>query len=209
MEGRVFVDEILKLKKEVTDFGYGMQIIKYINIETGEVECTDFKGSIVEAFKAGARSVPFKGFLGYEPTRNNNFFTLTEFETMRAIAGAWKSLTGLFSDLRGEEPKKKKRHKSGNKKAFVKVYLQKLGEITNLPDKDLGTLMKLAKYIDWDTGVLVDVRTKEPLDYKGLCKQLKYTEQTLNNRLKVLKDKDILTKDEEGYKINSEYISKG
>lgn len=204
------MDEILKLKKEVTNFGYGMQIIKYINIETGEVECTDFKGSIVEAFKAGARSVPFKGFLGYEPTRNNNFFTLTEFETMRAIAGAWKSLTGLFSDLRGEEPKKKKRHKSGNKKMFAKLFTQKMREASKtLPDKDLGSLIRMSNYIDWDTGILVDERTKEPLDFEGLLKHTKYSRKTLSARINALKDKDILTKDEEGYKINSEYISKG
>lgn len=105
--------------------------------------------------------------------------------------------------------RKTPKRRAGNQKTYVKLYLTKLSELVVLPDKDLGSVLRMARLIDWDTGVLVDVRTKEPLDYKGLCKQLKYTEQTLNNRLKVLKDKDVLTKDEEGYKINSEYISKG
>lgn len=204
------MDDILKLKKKVTDMGHNIKKIEYIDVDTGKVECVDFTGDIIEAFKAGARVVPFKGFLGYEPTKNKDFFTLTHFDTMKAIVGAWKGLNELFADLRGEEPDKKKRHKSGNKKAFVKVYIKELNKLSKqLQDKDLGTLLKLAECVDWDTGILVNIRTKKPLGFEGLRKHLKYSKTTLIDRIDVLKEAEILTKDDEGYKINREFISKG
>lgn len=209
--GRGLMDEILKLKKRIINIGYGTKKIEYVNSETGKIECVKYTGNPKKALDAGASVVPMEVFVGVERVENKNtgFYTMTLIETMEQMFGRW----GGLGDLKRTVPKKtekKKKQKTGNKRMFTKVFSVEIEKVLKkLKDQEAGTLMKFIPLINWDDGLLVNTKTKKPMNYEGLRKYLGCSPQTLNNRLKVLTENNILIKSDEGYKINNKYISRG
>lgn len=100
---------------------------------------------------------------------------------------------------------------TGGKPAHFKIYLEKLANMdTKLSDEELGTLMRIAKYADWETNILVHPKTKQPLTTKDIVKLTNCSRRTLYRRLKALQENDVIEITDEGYyRLNPDLVYRG
>lgn len=102
---------------------------------------------------------------------------------------------------------------TGGKKPYLMVMTQEIERLRKLGVSGLGDmlgfLLLLGDSIEWNTGRLIDKRTKEPLKYKDLGKIAQCGNRKLNGLLKALKEHDLLKQTDEGYFISSRLIKKG
>jgi hypothetical protein len=107
-----------------------------------------------------------------------------------------------------EEPKS-----MGGKKPYVMLMLQELsklqeGGIKGIEDA-VGFLTIISDNIRWNTGLVVNKRSKKPLKYTDLQKIYSGSKYKFEKTMKFLKDHNLLTHTPEGYFISRELIKKG
>lgn len=102
---------------------------------------------------------------------------------------------------------------SGGKKPYVMLMTDEIEAIKKQGVKNteelVGFLASLSKYVEWNTGKLIQKRSQKPLQYKDLREIFPYGNKKLNRILSDLKDNDLLYGTAEGYFISSRIIKKG
>jgi len=102
---------------------------------------------------------------------------------------------------------------TGGKKPYIMLIT---GEIENLrkqgvPNLEelIGFLVCLGNSIEWNTGRLINKRSKKALKYKDIQKLFSGGRKKLDRILRELKEHDLLFGTEEGYFISTRIIKKG
>lgn len=106
----------------------------------------------------------------------------------------------------------KERKGTGGKEAYVLIATNQEGIISGLSDVSQRMLLNLFyNGIQWNTGKLVQNRSKTPHTSVTLAKMVKSSERTIKAALKELSDKDIIHyfKDKKAYYINTKIAKKG
>jgi hypothetical protein len=102
---------------------------------------------------------------------------------------------------------------SGGKKPYVMVMTEKIDELKKNGIKNveemIGFLVCLGKYIEWNTGRLINVRSKKSLLYADIQKIYGCSNNKLNRILAELKEHDLLLNAAEGYFVSRSLIKKG
>lgn len=108
-----------------------------------------------------------------------------------------------------KDVKGKPKH-TGGKKPYLMLMIEAINELKG-DDIDIavGSAALLGNNIQWNTGLIVDKRTKKPLLYKDLKTIYKCGDNKLSNKIKIMKQYGILLKDKDGYKISPNFIKKG
>lgn len=102
---------------------------------------------------------------------------------------------------------------SGGKKPYIMLMTEEIEVLKSQgiknTDELVGFLASLSKYIEWNTGNLIQKRSKKPLQYKDLKEIFPYGNKKLNRILNDLKEHDLLFNTAEGYFISGRIIKKG
>jgi hypothetical protein len=194
--------------KEVINLGSRRKKIIVRDADTEEIVLEGYSGSINFAFRDGVNSAPFNGIVSREILPDGSEYrevTNTGNDREIILRGIYKNGKYKLLPEKSEEPPPKH---TGGKYAFVKVYINKLLNCKGLEDRHIGAAMMLAKYVSWDTGLLVDKR-KKPIDFDGIKKILHCSNQTASDRILTLKNAGVLLHDKEGYKLSLNFIAKG
>ena len=189
------------------DFGGGRVRKTVVDHETGEIVCEAWSGNAGGAFEAGYNAALGTLMVGREINANGNeHITVSEYSTNglpRVILRGWRNPQRI---IRRAKPKH-----TGGKPSYIKLLTGGMTELASkAKDADLGALVRLAQNVDWETGALIDTRTKKPLDFAGLMRATGYNRQTLSSRLKSLREIDALTVDDQDrYIISRQLLQKG
>lgn len=109
-------------------------------------------------------------------------------------------------------PKNEKPKNTGGKKPYLMLMIDEIEELRNEVknvEELIGYVACLGKYIEWNTGKLINKRSKKPLKYIDLLQIYKCSNNKLNKMIKLMKDHDLLYYTDEGYFISQRYIKKG
>jgi len=115
-------------------------------------------------------------------------------------------------------PKQKNSNKgppkhTGGKKPYIMLMVDEVEKLRNQGvgnvEELIGYLVCLGKYIEWNTGRLVQKRSKKPLKYADLQKIFPCGNRKLNKILAELKEHDLLFGTKEGYFVSTRFIKKG
>jgi hypothetical protein len=194
--------------KEIIDLGSRRKKIIIRDADTREIVLEGYSGNINFAFSDGVNCAPFNGIVSREILPDGSEYrevTNTGNDREIILRGTYKNSKYKLLPEKSEEPPPKH---TGGKYAFVKVYITKLLACKGLEDRHIGAAIMLAKYVSWDTGLLVDKR-KNPIDFDGIKKILRCSNQTASDRISALKKAGVLLHDKEGYKLSANFIAKG
>jgi hypothetical protein len=187
------------------DLGMGNKERLVVDTETGEIMGSWHIGDVMASFREGANAVCKELMVGREVNDNGmEYITISDYEKWmeepRLLYGFWRN---PIKSRKNKEPKH-----AGGKKPYLKLFLER---IHKFKDADIGALVRAASSVDWGSGVLIDKRSKKPLDFRGLLHLLGYgSSATLAKRLSNLRQSGALTVDDQGrYVISRELLQKG
>jgi len=144
-----------------------------------------------------------------EPTAEGKsaFYTIKSGDIV--IMTFWHS----FEDIKLKEDKpKSEKHTTGGKKPYAMLMESKVVEMResgNVPFDEAGMLMYLTPNIEWETGRIIDKRTKKPLKAKDIEKTLNVTHNVFRRLSKGLKDKGLIEIKKDGYFVSRDLFKKG
>lgn len=129
-------------------------------------------------------------------------------------------LRKLWHNPKKESVKDKSRSKNiGGKQPYFMVMINEVEKLKKLDIKDrldvTGFITIVGKNIEWNTGRLINVRSKKQLQYKDLLEITGCGKTKLDRILKTMKDNNLLTYVKPsadkvgGYFISSKIIKKG
>jgi len=102
---------------------------------------------------------------------------------------------------------------TGGKKPYIMLMVEEIEKLKKDGVRNVeeltGYLVSLGKYIEWNTGRLIQTRTKKPLKYKDLQKLFCCGNRKLNRLLGDMKEHELLYSTDGGYVISSRLIKKG
>ena len=204
------MDEIMRFKAVLveTDLGYNRKRKMVIDLETGEVIARWHEGDVIKAFADGANTIIKEVQISREVNDTGIEYIVINEENW---PGEPQELFSFWRNPRRPQTNKTPKH-TGGKRSYVKLYLDQIKEVSRkVTDNDVGMLIRLAQNVDWKTGILVDRRTKKPLNFVGLLKHSGYkSARTLANRINALRQAGILIVDHEGrYVISPLFMRKG
>jgi len=140
----------------------------------------------------------------------------TNFMTLKVPNGEEGELV-LFDwwEKPGKKAKKDKpppKH-TGGKKPYIMLMVEEIDKLKKDGVKNVeelaGYLVSLGKYVEWNTGRLVQTRTKQQLMYKDLKTIFTCGNKKLNRLLGEMKEHELLYSTDSGYVISSRLIKKG
>ena len=76
-------------------------------------------------------------------------------------------------------------------------------------NEQIGYLCCLGKNIEWNTGKLVNTKTKQALKYNDLMKMFKCSNKKLNRLIGQMRSNGIITRANDGYFVSRDFIKKG
>lgn len=102
---------------------------------------------------------------------------------------------------------------TGGKKPYIMLMVEEIeklrkGGVPNVEELT-GYLVSLGKYVEWNTGKLIQARTKKQLKYKDLQTIFKCGNKKLNRLLGEMKEHELLYSTDSGYVVSSRLIKKG
>jgi len=140
----------------------------------------------------------------------------TNFMTLKMPNGDGKELVVDTWWSNPNKPAKKDKDPpkhTGGKKPYVMLMIDEIERLKKSGVKNsgelIGNLVSLGKHIEWNTGKLINTRTKNPLKYKELQIILGYGNKKLNRLLGDMRDNELLHSTDGGYVISSRLIKKG
>jgi len=102
---------------------------------------------------------------------------------------------------------------TGGKKPYIMLMVEEIEKLQKCGVKNVaelaGYLVSLGKYVEWNTGKLIQTRTKKPLKYKELQTIFNCGNKKLNRLLGDMKEHELLYSTDNGYVISSRLIKKG
>lgn len=136
--------------------------------------------------------------LGREPANGMDYMTISK---DGEVLFAWWS-----------NPKKKAsktpKH-TGGKPPYVKLMTDSLEKHSNLSLESYGFMVRLAGSIQWGTNLIINKRTKKPLNGEMMGKIAGVRKSKAYAIIKELTKEHLLTKDKDGYKISPDLLQKG
>lgn len=136
--------------------------------------------------------------LGRESVKGMDFMTITQGDE---ILFAW------WHNPKRKPTDKPPKH-TGGKPSYVKLLIKEM-QNHDLSLEAAGLIQKVIPNINWGDNLLIDVRSKKPLNVDGLCKILKKSKPFVIKILNELKETNLIIKDKEGYKVSPNLIQKG
>jgi hypothetical protein len=102
---------------------------------------------------------------------------------------------------------------TGGKKPYIMLMVEEIERlkkegVSNVEELT-GHLISLAKHIEWNTGKLIQKRSKKPLKYKDFLTIFGCGNRKLNRLLADMKEYELLYLTDGGYVISSRLIKKG
>lgn len=110
----------------------------------------------------------------------------------------------VSSNKNNENPKH-----TGGKKSYTKIMSEYLDEHPELSLEASGLLFKLSNKIMWNNNLIVNKRTKKPLNIEDICKLVNKSKPTVIKVMDELKQLGLLIHDNDGYKISNVIMQKG
>lgn len=110
-----------------------------------------------------------------------------------------------------QNPNKKKKDskaQTGGKKPYVMLMINEFKNKSITYDV-LGAAISLANNIQWNTGLLINKRSKKPLKADDIANILNCSRSKVFSLIKELKINNLMFKDDKGYRINNTFIKKG
>jgi len=102
---------------------------------------------------------------------------------------------------------------TGGKKPYIMLMVEEIEKLKKGGVKNVeelaGYLVSLGKYVEWNTGRLIQTRNKNPLNYKELQAIFGCGNKKLNRLLGDMKEHELLYSTDGGYVISSRLIKKG
>jgi len=102
---------------------------------------------------------------------------------------------------------------TGGKKPYIMLMVEEIDRLRKSGVRNVeelaGYLVSLGKYVEWNTGKLVQPRTKNPLKYKEIQTIFGCGNKKLNRLLGEMKENELLYSTDGGYVISSRLIKKG
>lgn len=102
---------------------------------------------------------------------------------------------------------------TGGKKPYVMLMVQKVSELQKQGIKNIeeiiGFLVLLSDNIEWNTGRIINKRSKKPLKYDDLRNKYSSGNSKFAKSMKLLTDNSLLEHKPEGYFISTDLIKKG
>ena len=186
------------------DFGYGRKRVQVIDTETGEMYAEDWKNRPEQGiFPIGVNATVAQTIFTREfaPDKQSEHISIRDRDIEHSYYEFWD---------KGEHKKPPKKRSTGNKPGYVKLYNEKLAELSaKLSDADLGFLVKLSPLIDWANGALTDKRKKEKLSADDLIRVLKMPERNFYRRMSALTGAGVAYRKNDCYYINRSYMARG
>lgn len=101
----------------------------------------------------------------------------------------------------------------GGKKPYVMLMVQKVTELQKKGIKNIeeiiGFLVLLSDNIEWNTGRIINKRSKKPLKYSDLQNKHSGGKYKFEKTMKLLSENSLLEHKPEGYFISTDLIKKG
>jgi hypothetical protein len=97
---------------------------------------------------------------------------------------------------------------TGGKPSYVKLLIKEMQK-HDLSLESAGLIQKVIPNINWGDNLLIDTRTKRPLNVDNICEITKKSKPFVIKILRELKKAQLLNKDKDGYKISPSLIQKG
>jgi len=148
-------------------------------------------------------------FIGTEKTGNKEHVTITDIETGEIINSFWRERRKAPSGRPAE----------GKKPHFYRVYCSNWNDIIDkkrLSFAEIGVLMSLMRFVDWESNFLIHPRTGNNLNASEIAKLLKKDRGSLDEHIKRLYDKGLVSivkcggsGYENHYILNSHILFKG
>lgn len=102
---------------------------------------------------------------------------------------------------------------TGGKKPYLMLMIQEIEKLRSSGVKNteelIGFVACLGQNVEWNTGKLIQKRSKKPLKYKELQNIFQCGKRKLDRVLGDLKSNGLLVNTQEGYFISSDLIKKG
>jgi hypothetical protein len=99
----------------------------------------------------------------------------------------------------------------GGKKPYVMLMVDEVEKLFNsgFPIEYFGYAAKLAKTINWNTGIVKKKRSKKAFTFNDMIETWGVNERKGREIIKALNKYHLLSQDNEGYKISRQFIRKG
>lgn len=97
---------------------------------------------------------------------------------------------------------------TGGKPSYVKLLIKEMQK-HDISLESAGLIQKVIPNIHWGDNLLMDTRSKKPLNIDNLCTITKKSKPFIIKTLKELRETNLLVKDKDGYKISPSLIQKG
>jgi transposase len=108
-----------------------------------------------------------------------------------------------------EKPTNKPPKHTGGKPSYIKIMLKAVQEHKELSLNASGFFLKVADNIQWESNLLIDKRSKKPLNVDDISKVIGIKKTLAYEVIRELKGTSLLIKDKEGFKISTSLIQKG
>jgi hypothetical protein len=99
----------------------------------------------------------------------------------------------------------------GGRKPYVMLMVEKLDKIVEqgMPLEYCGYLVGLSNHINWNTGLVKKKRSKKAFGFEQLIDAWKVNERRGREIVKTLKQYNLLSQDDDGYKVSADFMRKG
>lgn len=133
--------------------------------------------------------------------------------TLKEVGVIYRFWNNPFKKIR---TKGKPKH-SGGKRPYVMISVEevkalrkklKCDKVKNA-EEAIGFVVLLVDHIEWNTGKLIDCRSKKALRYVDLKEMFGHTNNKLDKILSVLRKYEILINTKEGYFVSTKLFRKG
>lgn len=102
---------------------------------------------------------------------------------------------------------------TGGKQPYVMLMVKEIEKLGGEGVKNVaelvGHISLLGDYIEWNTGKLINKRTKKPLKYKEVQTIFKCGNKKLNRLLARMKEHELIFAIDGGYRISPRFVKKG
>ena len=196
MENETKFNAVL-LKKEL---GHGRHHWLVVDTDTGEIMMEKHTGSFADGANAFIKEAVFSREI---PGNGSECIYVT-------VEDGGTEINGCFWHNGRQRKQGQQPRGTGGKPAYLRLYVEQLRQsIPGMSDADIGALIRMAVCCDWQTGALVDSKTKKPLDFQGLLNVTGYNRATLSRRMEALRKHKVLQSDNGQYVLSREVVAKG
>lgn len=137
--------------------------------------------------------------LGRESCRGMDYMTITSGEDV---------LYSWWNNPNKKVSKSPPKH-TGGKPSYVKLMIKGLQQHSELSNDAIAFVVKVSANIQWSTNLLINKRSKKPLNGEEISKIVGMSKSKAYDVMKELRQSHLLEKDKDGYRLSSSLVQKG